>query len=215
MEPMEPIEPIISNQSFDINPHLLSWDTSLSQKIIEKEEMIHTIKEELKELKIENKKHKDQIEMIQKDINTIFNKVEYSIDHYVLQIQDKIKETKKKLYEENELLVKGNSLFLLFHELYQHAIQFFSKKEFSIEPSELNIDKTSSWLDWKGTIWSFEEIYKTTYQDFVHQENNYQEKRKQEHNLQEKYNQLEKEIHLLYKEKETIKECSEKLKQIK
>jgi predicted nuclease with TOPRIM domain len=199
------------------DPHLVTWDCSLSQRITEKEHLLEKLKKEMKNTFEEKEKQILFLETIQKNQKEIINKVKKTIQYFFSEIKEKIHSIKE---------TDSTEIFEIYKSIYQTITTFFSKKEFSFVPSTLkeqqNLNKIQipffqdqehedSWMEWLVPIWNMEEIYNDLSEKYDENKKKLQEINDNYCFLTGEKNQQTKEIELLKKERRTLKEFSDKL----
>jgi hypothetical protein len=211
--------PINNNE----NPYLISWKSSLEKKIIEKENELIRIEKDIDNLVKTSEKQKDEVDLLYNSISKILKQTDVNINNFCDNIKKKIDDNKNKTEEvlnnindKGKIIeTKGNNLFLLFKDMYKEASNFFSKKEFESKKSTLSKkDNTwlsyfseadyayeqKEWLEWLSPIWTMEEHYKHSLNEFKIANKKYDIYKKKLENKKESFEKIKKELSLLNKE---------------
>jgi hypothetical protein len=218
--------------------HLESWKSSLSQKITEKESQIKRIKEKLTGVEQLTRRQKHNLEILYEGINGTVVQVEKAIDSFIIDKTKKevaqVEQPNSEIPSLSHLQFRGHHIFALFRDMYKQGSRFFSKREFSSEecelkqpPKEQEDEATSTkwlnylfedirtedtqWMDWLAPIWSLEDLYKNSLEEYKKAEGIYKIEMNRHQNLKDDFQKANSELDILYKEKEALSSFSDTL----
>jgi predicted nucleic acid-binding Zn-ribbon protein len=212
------------------NPHLSSWELSLSQKISDKEKALKDAERDLVVIRKRNEEHQIGLRKIETLMNDALHKVESSILKYQESVDKSIRSF-NEAHLDDDIENKGRKLFVLYKDMYKQACTFFSRKEFNKQATTLCTEpKTMSehiwrvfaeitegsqedaWMDWLNPVWSMEEYFENLNTQFQEAKKFNNQSNKKCEDIMTRFEESKEELTALRNEMDALKEFSVKIK---